>query len=218
MNNNITNIDLSFRCDANWDNMQVVDGARFCNTCNKKVYNFTDAKQQEFLQILAENGNNICGRFKCEQMIPGPIHIPLWKKWISAALILVGINLLHTKAQAQTGKPKAPAKAIIAPDMVVGMYSPMPMPTFPGGDKALMNFLARNIHYKKGAVDGKVFAQFVIKKDGSVGEIKIMRGISPVNDQEVIRVLRSLPRWKPARINGKAIESQYNVPVSFERK
>jgi len=90
---------MSFTCRKNWDDMIAVDGGRFCNVCNKKVYDFTDARVQQFLQILAENDNRICGRFRSSQLLP--LKVPAWKKWLSAALLLVGINTFHNKVNAQ---------------------------------------------------------------------------------------------------------------------
>jgi protein TonB len=217
MKTQINNISLNFRCEADWNSMKNVDGAKFCNACNKKVYDFTDAKQQEFLQILAENSYNICGRFSAAQM--APIRVPVWQKWVSAALILIGINVFNSTADAQTGEPKVANKTIVAPDaMTVGVYSIESMAEFPGGTNALANFITKNIRYPKGAVDGKVFAQFTVTKDGSLTNFKIVRGINPINDQEVLRMLKLLPKWKPAINNGKAIDVLYTIPVSFQHR
>ncbi|MES2279421.1 MAG: energy transducer TonB [Bacteroidota bacterium] len=211
----INNIRLKFRCEVAWNSMTGTDGKKFCNACQKTVYDFTDAKQQEFLQILAENGNNICGRFGADQMAPAPIRMPVWQKWVSAALVLIGINLFNTKAHAQ-GMPVRPTKQL-QKDIFNGFVATENMAEFKGGQGAFMKFMSKHIQYKKGAVNGKVFAQFMVKKDGTLSNIKIVRGISPVNDQEVVRVLKLSPKWKPARNNGKVVESQYTVPVNFQR-
>lgn len=220
MNGNINNIRLSFACDENWDRMRTEGNGRHCEKCQKKIYDFTDTKQQEFLQILAEHNNNVCGRFRTDQMVSSHLYMPAWKRWTQAALFLIGINLFNYKAEAQNIKIKPVDQHTkhLEPEMTVGIPMPMNMATFPGGDEALSNFLSKNIQYKKGAIDGKVYAQFTVGKNGSVTGIKIIRGLNPVNDMEVVRVLKLSPKWKPARNGGIATACVYTLPVSFAKK
>lgn len=102
------------------------------------------------------------------------------------------------------------------------------MPEFPGGDIALRKFIADNIKYPEKAkakgLSGKVFVQFIIDKNGDVVSPKIARGIDPILDNEAIRVIQSLPKWKPGeqseRINGEKVwvpkNVSYTVPIAFE--
>ncbi len=91
---------------------------------------------------------------------------------------------------------------------------------FPGGDKALLQYLAEHIKYpamaRENNVEGKVFIQFVVGKDGSVSDVKVMRGIGAGCDEEAMRVVRELPRFKPARQNGQDVKMYYNLPVFFK--
>jgi TonB family protein len=93
---------------------------------------------------------------------------------------------------------------------------------FPGGEAALMKYLASNIRYPQLAIEsnvqGKVICNFVIREDGSVDQVKVMRGIGYGCDEEAIRVIKSMPKWKPARQNGKAVKYRANVPISFKLK
>jgi len=98
MANDIENIQLKFSCDANWEAMIPDGGGRFCAKCQKKVYDFTNCKVAEFQQILAENNYKVWGRFNLQQMATEPILLPKWKKWLSAALVLIGITLTHCKS------------------------------------------------------------------------------------------------------------------------
>jgi len=98
MADEIKNIQLKFSCNANWEAMIPDGNGRFCKKCQKKVYDFTDTKAAEFQQILAENKYQVCGRFSMQQMATEPILLPKWKKWLSAALILIGITLTHCKS------------------------------------------------------------------------------------------------------------------------
>jgi periplasmic protein TonB len=92
---------------------------------------------------------------------------------------------------------------------------------FPGGKEALQKFLAENLVYPQSAVDlsiqGKCFVMFVVSKKGKIGHITIKRGVTdcPECDAEVIRVLKKMPKWKPARVDGKKVDCYFNLPVSF---
>jgi len=93
------------------------------------------------------------------------------------------------------------------------------MPTFPGGDTGLLNFLAKNIRYprsaKQNGVAGTVYVSFVVNSFGAVEEIKILRGIGGGCDEEVIRLMRIMPRWNPGIQKGFPVKIQYNLPVKF---
>lgn len=226
MDTEIKKIRLKFNCDVDWNSMLTSDGGRHCNSCNKKVYDFTNAKQYEFLQILAENGNNVCGRFKLDQMDSQPIRVPTWKKWVSAALVLIGLNVLNNKVIAQ-GKPLPPKHKQIKflPPAVLGdvevtemngIVSPPPMAAFPGGQKALTDFISKHIKYSKNGKEGRVIVQFDVKTDGSLNNFKILKSVGAVNNTEVIRVLKLSPKWKPSKLNGKPVVCRYTLPVNFQ--
>ena len=93
------------------------------------------------------------------------------------------------------------------------------MPQFPGGDVALMKYLSSHIQYPAMAaennVQGKVILQFVIEKDGRVGEVKLARSVDKDLDKEAIRVVKSLPKFSPGRQNGQPVRVWYTLPVSF---
>lgn len=93
------------------------------------------------------------------------------------------------------------------------------MPSFPGGETALFQFIADNIDYPQMAVDagvtGKVYVTFVVNKNGGIDNIKLLKGIGGGCDEEALRVLRSMPNWKPGYQRGKAVNVQYNIPIQF---
>lgn len=92
-------------------------------------------------------------------------------------------------------------------------------PTPAGGMGAFYKYLGNNIRYpavaKENNVQGKVFMQFVVEKDGSLTDVKVIRGIGSGCDQEAIRVLQNAPKWRPGIQNGRPVRVQYNVPISF---
>ena len=93
------------------------------------------------------------------------------------------------------------------------------MASFPGGSAACMKFIADNLRYPKecqeGAASGRVILGFTVNEDGSLSDIKAMRSITPALDEEAIRVVKSMPKWKPAKQNGKAVKTKYTLPVVF---
>ena len=94
------------------------------------------------------------------------------------------------------------------------------MPEFPGGEMALREFLTTNIKYpaeaQKDKKQGKVFVNFVVFKDGSVGKVKIVRGVSPSIDKEALRVVSTLPKWTPGKQKGEFVAVSYTVPIAFK--
>jgi protein TonB len=93
------------------------------------------------------------------------------------------------------------------------------MPEFPDGQNALMTFLSNNIQYpamaKDQGIQGKVYASFVVGTEGNIYNIQITRGIGGGCDEEVLRVLKKMPKWKPGKLNGKNVMVKYTLPVSF---
>lgn len=93
------------------------------------------------------------------------------------------------------------------------------MPEYPGGMGEFMKFIAQHIQYPADALQaklqGRVIARFVVREDGSVSDIEILRSISPSLDAEAIRVLKLMPKWKPGTQRGKEVAVKYTVPVTF---
>ena len=93
------------------------------------------------------------------------------------------------------------------------------MPEFPGGPKALMDYLMTNVKYPKTAFDadiqGRVIAQFVVDKEGTVKDAHVVKSVDPALDAEALRVINNMPKWRPGRQNGKVVNVKYTIPVSF---
>lgn len=94
------------------------------------------------------------------------------------------------------------------------------MPEFPGGQLALRKFIALAVKYpviaQENGIQGKVFVNFVVAKDGSVTNAKIARGVDASLDKEALRVVNSLPKWKPGKQGGKPVRVSYTVPINFQ--
>lgn len=93
-------------------------------------------------------------------------------------------------------------------------------PSFPGGEKQFENYLVKNIHYPdsslKHHVHGKVYLDFVVEKDGSIGNIRVFKSVSKDIDAEAIRVLKNSPKWTPGTHQGKPDSVYYRIPINFQ--
>jgi protein TonB len=109
--------------------------------------------------------------------------------------------------------------AVTEPDPVIIVSEP---PVFPGGESGLMKFINDNIKYPEEAIanniEGRVVLRFVVSTDGSVKRIELIKGVDPLLNQEAMRVISSLPKWKPGKNNGNPAAVWFSVPVTFTLK
>jgi len=93
------------------------------------------------------------------------------------------------------------------------------MPEFPGGDLGLMKYIQKKVKYppiaKEYNITGKVYISFVVDKSGSVTNVKVVRGVDKNLDAEAVRVIKSLPKYKPGKQRGKAVRVMFTVPINF---
>jgi len=93
------------------------------------------------------------------------------------------------------------------------------MPEFPGGDLGLMKYIQKNVKYpaiaKEYNITGKVYVSFIVDKSGSVTNAKIVRGVDKNLDAEALRVVKSLPKYKPGKQRGKAVRVMFTIPINF---
>lgn len=93
------------------------------------------------------------------------------------------------------------------------------MPEFPGGTGELYKYLGNSIKYpplaKESGIQGRVFVNFVVEPDGSISNVKVLRGIGGGCDEEAVRVVENMPTWKPGKQRGKAVRVSYNLPIKF---
>lgn len=96
------------------------------------------------------------------------------------------------------------------------------MPSFPGGDMAMMEFLRDNMKYpadaEKQKVEGRVVVQFIVEKDGSLSHVNVLRSAFPSLDEEAVRVVESMPRWEPGIQKGHPVRVKYVIPITFKLK
>ena len=138
------------------------------------------------------------------------------KRNLFLALLLCSISLCAQESQPQPIAAESAGNADT-------FYPVDPMPEFPGGQKALLDYLRFNTHYPKQAyrkgIQGRVVCQFVVKKDGKISKVEVVRSSGDKSlDREAVRVIRSMPKWKPAMYQGKPVSVKYTVPVNFKLK
>ena len=131
---------------------------------------------------------------------------------LTIALALMGTALSAQNVDAVETEPQAAALEDVFVVVEVD-------PEFPGGMEALYHYLSSNIKYptqaKQEKIQGTVFVSFVIEKDGSVSNIKVLRDIGGGCGQEAVRVVQQMPKWKPGRQRGQRVRTQYNLPIKF---
>ncbi|HOV71049.1 MAG TPA: energy transducer TonB [Dysgonamonadaceae bacterium] len=125
----------------------------------------------------------------------------------------------QSKAQIQTFTPPPPPKPKeeeAAEEIFVVVEE---QPEFPGGQAALMKFLSDNIRYpviaQENGIQGRVICSFVVEKDGSITDVQVVRGVDPSLDKEAVRVIQSMPKWKPGKQRGKAVRVRFTLPIVF---
>ena len=134
----------------------------------------------------------------------------LWWRLLATLSVLAILLMVNTNAMAQSKK--------IANDKVLEKAEVMPQ--FPGGDQAMMKFVSENVQYpeeaKEKEISGRVLVGFIVEKDGSVNEVKIVRGIGGGCDEEAVRVVKVMPKWKPGKEKGKPVRVSYMMPIFFK--
>jgi protein TonB len=134
----------------------------------------------------------------------------LWWRLLATLSVLAILFTINTTAMAQNKKTSN--------DKVFEKVEDMP--EFPGGEQAMMDFVSKNVVYPQEAqekgISGRVFVSFIVEKDGSVNEVKVMRGIGGGCDEESVRVIKAMPKWKPGKMKGKPVRVSYMMPIIFK--
>jgi TonB family protein len=94
------------------------------------------------------------------------------------------------------------------------------MPSFPGGPKAMFDYISKNMEYpanaKMSKIQGRVFISFIVRSDGSISDAKVIRSADPLLDKEGLRIINGMPKWTPGHQNGKAVNVRYVIPITFK--
>lgn len=219
----IQNVELSFVCPQNWDSMTVCGNGRFCNVCQKIVYDFTDKSQKDYEIALRQHGGQMCGRFTKQQLTPSRVFRDVPSVNFAKVAALAALSFGITEANAQNldsiPVPPPPTHQQVSDDkeIIFGMVFEL-NPEFIGGYRAMFEFLKENLKYPKNARDceGTVYVGFVVKTDGSLTDVNVKRGLHPDIDDEALRVVKMMSgKWNPGMRSGKPICVAYTIPIKF---
>lgn len=190
-----------------------------------KLYNnFSVLPLKKRITMLNKKRTGRVGKVKYLTLLP-----------LAAGLLLLNnIDAMARIVSRQTTVPVPAEKTMIAPApeaISVEVATPLPpdddkvyevvevMPEYPGGQGELLKFLARNIKYPEESVknkeEGRVQIAFIVNKDGSISDVKVLKNATPLLDAEAIRITKSMPNWTPGKDKGKVVRVAYTVPVTF---
>jgi protein TonB len=114
------------------------------------------------------------------------------------------------------------SEVTVSNDSIYIYTQPDQMASFPGGTQALFSFLNTNLCYPKAAyakrIQGKVLVEFVVRKDGSITDVKPVKSVHPELDKEAVRVVKSMPKWIPGKDKGKNVNVHFVLPITFRLK
>ena len=179
-------------------------------------FNFSHLKQR--IIMMNKKKSNAAGHIKYALFV------------LPAFALLVAGNISCSQDASQTEDAKEEVVAPVSPEAKeapadstakeeVFMVAEQ-MPEYPGGMKEMLKFLQENVKYPENAmknnVQGRVIVQFVVEKDGTPTEFKVVRAVDPDLDAEALRVLKTMPKWKPGMQKGQVVRVKFTVPVSFK--
>ena len=142
--------------------------------------------------------------------------------WYFAAEFRIGHKVEERDASDKEPSSKPLQEVAEEKDLDIAYDEVEEMPEFPGGMSALMDFIRKNLNYDKSLVPEtvvipRVIVQFVIDEEGNIIHPVVLRGVNPALDEEALRVVKLMPKWKPGRQSGKPEKVRYAIPVTFER-
>jgi len=168
--------------------------------------NFNVLPLKKRIKMMNKQTSNPLARLKYLLFVP-----------LTIALMAMNSSVIRANVQKKVVKTTKTTKKADASNKVYEVVEQMP--TFPGGDAALMKYLAENIKYpvsaQKAKEQGRVVVQFIVEKDGTVTGVKTVRSVTPALDAEAVRVIKAMPKWTPGKQGGQPVRVNYNVPVSF---
>ncbi|WP_315381095.1 energy transducer TonB [Hoylesella loescheii] len=139
---------------------------------------------------------------------------------LAFALVTMNNTTIRANVQKKVVKTTKTTKKAGANDKVYVVVEQMP--SFPGGDSALLKYLFENVKYPVSALkaqkQGRVMVCFTVEKDGAISNVKVARSVTPSLDAEAVRAIKSMPKWSPGKQGGEFVRVKYIVPVTFRLK
>ena len=171
--------------------------------------NFNVLPLKKRIKMMNKQTSNPLARFKYLLFVP-----------LAVALLAMNSTAMRANVQKKEVKTNKTTKKSGANDKVYVVVEQMP--SFPGGDSALLKYLFENIKYPMSALkaqkQGRVMVCFTVEKDGAISNVKVARSVTPSLDAEAVRAIKSMPKWSPGKQGGEFVRVKYNVPVTFRLK
>lgn len=168
--------------------------------------NFNVLPLKRRIMMMNKPASNPRARFKYLLFVP-----------LAIALLAMNNTTIRANVQKKVVKTTKVTKKTGTNDKVYVVVEQMP--SFPGGDSALLKYLFENIKYPMSALkaqkQGRVMVRFTVEKDGAITNVKVARSVTPSLDAEAVRAIKSMPKWSPGKQGGQPVRVNYNVPVSF---
>lgn len=200
-------------------------GMTHSNTAIANLYNnFSVLPLKKRITMLNKKRTNSVGKVKYLALIPMAAAMLLFNNIDVMARIVNNRTAEAPKATAVVNTPE------IMPEVVT--EAPLPpdddkvrnvcdeSPQFPGGQKAMLDYLAKSIKYPVESIEkkeeGRATVSFTIEKDGSLSDIVVVRGVSPALDKEAIRIVKEMPKWIPGKSKGEVVRVKYTIPIVFK--
>ena len=172
--------------------------------------------------LFEKKGQKLCGIYDADRIKVLP-QKPKWYKLVPAAMLLTGLvacskEITNNYTLGKSIKePSTISKSEAVredTDLLVGIIAIEVNPTFPGGEAGFKNYIHTHLKYN-GTYKGKIFVSFVVETDGSLSEIKTLKGGEPTLNNQIIDIIEKSPHWMPKIQNGKKYRSAYTLPISF---
>lgn len=144
-------------------------------------------------------------------------------KHLNLFVLLMMLLMCLPSANAQVAQPKKSAQDSVKAKVWDGDYGEI-MPQYPGGDAALCDYIKKNLRYpqeaKKKGIQGRVIVRFIIETDGSISDVKVVKPVDSLLNNEAVRIVKSMPRWKPGGLMSKGKTElkriKYTIPINFK--
>ncbi len=205
-------------CPRQWSELLPRPGGRYCTNCKHLVHDFSTAADLPAALAFARAAmpdSQVCGRFAAAQ-VARPQLRPRLRRFLVALVLVVGLGMSAQEALAQVRqavKANLPAKE--EPAFMGVVVEQMPMYKA-GGQAGLQRFLKQTMHYPKGASkQGRIFVKFTVNEYGKASDFEIVKGLEPLLDAEVLRVMRLLGDFIPGKQSGKPVPISFTMPVAF---
>ena len=180
--------------------------------CHDEKTHFSRNEKEPFNILMSMKNKQKTNRFAGYKYL---LFVPL-----AFALLAMNNTTIRANVQKKVVKTTKTTKKAGANDKVYVVVEQMP--SFPGGDSALLKYLFENVKYpvsaSKAQKQGRVMVCFTVEKDGAISNVKVARSVTPSLDAEAVRAIKSMPKWSPGKQGGEFVRVKYIVPVTFRLK